>query len=93
MSAFHRCGEVVHYLARHGESRVAKAAIISAVPRDGEDGGQSRGLPKEVFDNFQAQSPPIARNSIATFRRAFLWVQPAGRETLGGIIQNWWRQE
>ena len=25
-------GEVVRYLARHGESRVAKAAIISAVP-------------------------------------------------------------
>jgi len=26
-------GEVVHYIARHGESRAAKAAIISAVPR------------------------------------------------------------
>jgi hypothetical protein len=25
-------GEVVHYIARHGESRVAKAAMISAVP-------------------------------------------------------------
>src|SRR5215469_7905899 len=25
-------GEVVRYLARHGESRVAKAALISAVP-------------------------------------------------------------
>src|SRR4029078_2217614 len=25
-------GEVVHYLGRHGESRAAKAAIISAVP-------------------------------------------------------------
>src|SRR5499425_711458 len=25
-------GEVVHYLARHGTSRVAKAAIIAAVP-------------------------------------------------------------
>src|ERR1700745_2442250 len=25
-------GEVVHYLARHGESRVEKAAILSAVP-------------------------------------------------------------
>jgi len=24
-------GEVVHYLARHGESRVTKAAILSAV--------------------------------------------------------------
>jgi non-heme chloroperoxidase len=25
-------GEVIHYIARHGESRVAKAVIISAVP-------------------------------------------------------------
>ncbi len=25
-------GEVVHYLARHGKSRMVKAAIISAVP-------------------------------------------------------------
>jgi non-heme chloroperoxidase len=25
-------GEVVHYLGRHSESRVAKAAILSAVP-------------------------------------------------------------
>ena len=36
-------GEVVHYLARHGESRVAKAAIISAVPPlMVQDDGQSR---------------------------------------------------
>jgi non-heme chloroperoxidase len=25
-------GKVIHYIERHGESRVAKAAIISAVP-------------------------------------------------------------
>ena len=25
-------GEVIHYIARHGESRVAKAVILSAVP-------------------------------------------------------------
>src|SRR5204863_305238 len=25
-------GEVVHYIARHGDSRVAKAAILAAVP-------------------------------------------------------------
>ncbi len=31
-------GEVTHYIARHGESRVAKAALISAVPAaHGED--------------------------------------------------------
>ena len=35
-------GEVVRYLARHGDKNVAKAAIISAVPPiDGQDPGQS----------------------------------------------------
>jgi len=34
-------GEVVHYLARHGESRVAKAVIISGCAPDGKDGDQS----------------------------------------------------
>ncbi|MFK5098382.1 alpha/beta fold hydrolase, partial [Klebsiella pneumoniae] len=49
-------GEVVRYLARHGESRAAKAVMIAAVPplmvKTQENPG---GLPKEVFDNFQAQ--------------------------------------
>src|SRR5438132_10636377 len=49
-------GEVVHYLARHGESRVAKAVIISAVPplmvKTATNPG---GLPKEAFDGVQAQ--------------------------------------
>src|SRR5689334_14308459 len=49
-------GEVVHYIARHGQSRVAKAVLISAVPplmvqTDANPGG----LPKSVFDDLQAQ--------------------------------------
>src|ERR1700681_3922366 len=49
-------GEVTRYLARHGENRVAKAVLISSVPplmvqTDANPGG----LPKEVFDGFQAQ--------------------------------------
>src|SRR3954469_2084843 len=49
-------GEVVRYIARHGESRVAKAAILSAVPplmvtTPADPGGR----PKAVFDGFQAQ--------------------------------------
>src|SRR3954452_12747843 len=47
-------GEVVRYLARHGESRVAKAVLISAVPpimvKTPTNPG---GLPKAVFDEFQ----------------------------------------
>src|SRR3954454_10900192 len=49
-------GEVVRYIARHGDSRVAKAAIASAVPplmveSDTNPGGQ----PKKVFDDLQLQ--------------------------------------
>src|SRR5689334_14787703 len=44
-------GEVVRYLARHGESRVAKAVLISAVPPlMVKTTGNPGGLPKEVFD-------------------------------------------
>src|ERR1700744_5878849 len=47
-------GEVVRYIARHGEERVAKAVLISSVPplmvqTDANPGG----LPKSVFDGFQ----------------------------------------
>ncbi len=50
-------GEVVHYhLGRHGESRVAKAAIIAAVPPlMVKTPANPGGLPKEVFDGLQAQ--------------------------------------
>src|ERR1700730_12944650 len=59
-------GEVVRYLGRHGESRVAKAAIISAVPplmvKTATNPG---GLPKDVFDGFQAQ---VANNRSQFYR-------------------------
>ncbi len=87
-------GEVVHYLARHGDSRVAKAAIISAVPplmvrTDANPGG----LPKEVFDEFQAQ--------LAANRSQFYWDVAAGPfygfnrpgvTASQPIVENWWRQ-
>ena len=49
-------GEVVRYIARHGESRVARAVLISSVPplmvqTDANPGG----LPKSVFDGLQDQ--------------------------------------
>src|SRR4029453_15154920 len=49
-------GEVVHYLGRHGEKRVAKAVLISAVPPlMVKTAANPGGLPKEVFDGFQEQ--------------------------------------
>src|SRR3981081_687618 len=64
-------GEGGHYLARHGESRVAKAVLISAVRllmvKTATNPG---GLPKEVFDGFQAQ--------LAANRPQFYYDLPAG---------------
>src|ERR1044071_9467371 len=49
-------GEVVHYIARHGEARVAKAAILSAVPPlMMKTAANPGGLPKEVFDALREQ--------------------------------------
>ncbi|WP_407155108.1 alpha/beta fold hydrolase [Bradyrhizobium sp. STM 3557] len=87
-------GEVVRYLARHGESRVVKAAIISAVPplmvRTAANPG---GLPKAVFDDFQAQ---LAANRSEFYRAVasgpFYNYNRPGTERSEAIIQNWWRQ-
>jgi non-heme chloroperoxidase len=87
-------GEVVRYLARHGESRVAKAVLISSVPplmvkTESNPGG----LPKEVFDGFQAQ---VATNRAQFYRDVpagpFYGFNRPGAEPIEGIIQNWWRQ-
>src|SRR5256884_4691341 len=64
-------GEVAHYLGRHGESRVAKAAILSAVPPlMVKTPANPGGLPKEVFDGLQAQ--------LAANRSQFYRDLPAG---------------
>ena len=79
-------GEVVRYIARHGESRVAKAVLISSVPplmvqTDANPGG----LPKSVFDGLQAQ---VATGRSQFYRdlpgRPLLRLQPARRGAQGG---------
>jgi non-heme chloroperoxidase len=87
-------GEVVHYLARHGEDRAAKAAIISAVPPlMVQTPGNPGGLPKAVFDDFQAQT---AAHRSQFFREVaagpFYGFNRPGVEPVEAVIQNWWRQ-
>ncbi len=87
-------GEVVHYIARHGESRVAKAAILSAVPplmlkTDANPGG----LPKSVFDDFKVQ---LAAGRASFYRDIaagpFYGYNRPGAKPSEAVIQNWWRQ-
>jgi non-heme chloroperoxidase len=87
-------GEVAHYIGRYGESRVAKAVLISAVPpimvKTPNNPG---GLPKEVFDGLQAQ---LAANRAQFYRDLpsgpFYGFNRPGAKVSEGIIQNWWRQ-
>ncbi|MFD5539661.1 alpha/beta fold hydrolase [Streptomyces sp. NPDC127079] len=87
-------GEVAHYLARHGQDRAAKAALIAAVPplmvqTDANPGG----LPKAVFDDLQAQ---LAANRSVFYRALaagpFYGFNRPGREFDEAIVDNWWRQ-
>jgi non-heme chloroperoxidase len=87
-------GEVVHYLARHGESRAAKAAILCAVPPlMVKTPANPGGLPKEVFDGLQAQ---LAANRSQFYRDLpagpFYGFNRPGAKSSEATIQNWWRQ-
>jgi non-heme chloroperoxidase len=87
-------GEVVHYIARHGESRVAKAVLVSAVPPlMVKTPANPGGLPREVFDGFQAQ---VAGNRAQFYRDVaagpFYGFNRPGAKPLEGVIENWWRQ-
>jgi len=87
-------GEVIRYLARHGERRARKAAIIGAVPplmvRTAASPG---GLPKSVFDGFQAQ---VAGNRAQFYHDIpagpFYGFNRPGAAPSPGVIWNWWRQ-
>ena len=87
-------GEVVRYLARHGEKRAVKACIISAVPplmvKTASNPG---GLPKDVFDGLQLQT---STNRAQFYRDIpagpFYGFNRPGARPQEGIIQNWWRQ-
>jgi non-heme chloroperoxidase len=87
-------GEVVRYLARHGESRAVKAALISAVPPlMVQTPANPGGLPKSVFDDFQMQ---VATNRAQFYRDVpmgpFYGFNRPGAKVSDGLIGNWWRQ-
>jgi len=87
-------GEVVRYMARYPQDKVAKAVLIAAVPPlMVQTPGNPGGLPKAVFDDFQAQ---VASNRAQFYRDVpagpFYGYNRPGAEAREGIIANWWRQ-
>ena len=85
---------MTHYLARHGQGNVAKAAIISAVPPLMlKTAANPTGLPKAVFDDLQAQ---LAANRSKFYRDVpegpFYGYNRPGAKPSEAVIANWWRQ-
>jgi non-heme chloroperoxidase len=87
-------GEVTRYVARAKPGRVAKAALLGAVPpvmlkSESNPGG----LPLEVFDQFRAG---VANNRAQFFLDVpsgpFYGFNRPGAQVSEGVIRNWWRQ-
>jgi non-heme chloroperoxidase len=87
-------GEVAHYLGRHGESRVAKAVLISAVPPIMvKTPANPGGLPTEVLDGLRkALADNRAQFYLDFASGPFYGFNRPGAKPIPGVIQNWWRQ-
>ena len=87
-------GEVARYAARATPGRVAKAALISAVPpimvKSEKNPG---GLPIELFDGFRTQ---LAANRAQFYKDVptgpFYGYNRSGAKASQAVIDNWWRQ-
>lgn len=87
-------GEVVRYMARYPGDKAAKAVLIAAVPPlMVQTPANPGGLPKSVFDDFQAQ---VATNRAQFYRDVpsgpFYGYNKPGVTPSEGVIANWWRQ-
>jgi non-heme chloroperoxidase len=89
-------GEVARYVAKFGEpqGRVAKAALVSAVPplmvkTESNPGG----TPIKVFDGFRAAlAANRAQFHLDVASGPFYGFNRPDAKVYQGVIQNWWRQ-
>jgi non-heme chloroperoxidase len=87
-------GEIVRYLARHGEDRAEKAVLISSVPPlMVKTAANPGGLPKSVFDDQQAQlAADRAKFYYDLAVGPFYGFNRPGAKVSQAIIWNGWRQ-
>jgi non-heme chloroperoxidase len=87
-------GEATHYVARHGNGRVAKLVLIGAIPpvmvKSRTNPG---GLPIEVFDGLRQQLAANRAQFYLDFAGGpFYSYNRPGAKPSQGVIENWWRQ-
>ncbi len=86
-------GEVVRYIARHGEKRVAKTVLIGAIPplmlKTAANPG---GLPIEVFDQIRASVVADRSQFWKDLSVPFYGANRPGSKVSEGAREDFWRQ-
>ena len=86
-------GEVARYLGRHGTKRVAKAALISAIPPLMlKTEKNPLGSPIEVFDGLRAALAANRPQFYKDITMPFYGYNRPGAKISEGIREHWWLQ-
>jgi non-heme chloroperoxidase len=86
-------GEVTRYLGQHGANRVAKAALIDAVPPLLVKSDKNpEGLPREAFDGLRAAYIKDRPQFYKDFTMPFYNYNRPGAQISEGVREHWWLQ-
>jgi non-heme chloroperoxidase len=84
-------GEVARYIGRHGTERVAKAALISAVPPIMvQSDTNPEGLPIDVFDGLRAGLVKDRSQFYKDLATPFYGANKPGAEVSEGVLEQFW---
>jgi non-heme chloroperoxidase len=86
-------GEVIRYVARHGQGRVAKAVLISSVtPIMAQTESNPQGIPIPIFDEIRSKTATQRQQYFKDFTLPFYGYNRENAKISEGIRDNWWRQ-
>ena len=84
-------GEVARYIGRHGTRRVAKAALIAAVPPVMvQSAANPEGLPVSVFDDIRAGILKDRSQFYKDLATPFYGANKPGAEVSQGVLDQFW---
>jgi non-heme chloroperoxidase len=84
-------GEVARYIGRHGTGRVAKAALVSAVPPTMlKTAANPEGLPIEVFDELRAGLAKDRSQFYKDLATPFYGANRPGADVSQGLLDQFW---
>jgi len=86
-------GEAIRYVAKHGQGRVAKAVLISAItPLMLQTPANPEGVPLAVFDEIREGTATQRAQYFNDFPAPFYGFNREGAKVSEGLTKNWWRQ-